>query len=156
MGDAVAMSSIARVGVPACVALLLAGCASYTSWMPSWTLDSLGPRSSGASVSLTVESDPPGADARTSIGPTCRTPCMIPVPADQPFTVTYSLNGYISQSVEVRPRPTDPTRPEVETGGAAASAEVTPNPVYVQLDPAPPPAPTKRRPLPKKAAPKKS
>ena len=33
----------------------------------------------GANVSLTIESDPPGADAKTSLGASCRTPCMIPV-----------------------------------------------------------------------------
>jgi len=79
---------------------------------------------------------------------------MLPVPGDQPFTVTYSLNGYRSQTIEVTPRMTQPTRPEAETGGAAPSAEVTPNPVYAQLDPAPPPPPAKRRPVKKKPAPK--
>ena len=44
--------------------------------------------SSGANVSLTIESDPPGADARTSNGASCRTPCMIPVAADREFTVS--------------------------------------------------------------------
>ncbi len=57
-----------------------------------------------ANVSLTIESDPPGADAKTSIGPSCRTPCMIPVPADREFTVNYSLNGYLPQIVPVSPR----------------------------------------------------
>ena len=59
---------------------------------------------SGANVSLTIESDPPGADARTSLGPSCRTPCMIPVPADRSFTVSYSLNGYLPQAIQVGPR----------------------------------------------------
>src|ERR1051325_11989352 len=81
-------------------ALLAAGC---SSWTPSWDFipSSL---SSGANVSLTIESDPPGADAKTSLGLACRTPCMIPVPADRSFTVTYSLNGYLPQSIPVGPR----------------------------------------------------
>jgi hypothetical protein len=66
-------------------ALLVSGCASGT---PSWNFlpSSI---TSGANVSLTIESDPPGADASTSLGPSCRTPCMIPVPADRSFTVSY-------------------------------------------------------------------
>ena len=120
---------------------MLAGCAS---WMPSWNLGSRG-----ADVSLTIESDPPGAEARTSIGPGCRTPCMIPVSADQPFTVNFTLNGYLPQTIPVRPR----ERSTFEFG----AAELTPNPVFAQLDPAPPPAPVKRRPgKRKKAAPKQA
>jgi hypothetical protein len=130
------MSRLVRVSVIASAALL-AGCAS---WMPSWDLGSRG-----ADVSLTIESDPPGADARTSIGPGCRTPCMIPVNADREFTVTYSLNGYLPQSIAVRPR-------ERSTFELGSPAEVTPNPVFAQLDRAPPPVPPKRRPGKKKAA----
>lgn len=106
--------------------------------------------SGGANVSLTIESDPPGADAKTSIGPSCRTPCMIPVPADRPFTVNYSLNGYLPQVVQVGPRAgADVTAVDVaggvaETYGAPASPEVVPNPVYAQLQPAPPPAPSRK------------
>src|SRR5881396_1044879 len=135
-GDTVVnMMPIVRVCAVAS-ALLVAGCAS---WTPSW--DFLpGSIIGGANVSLTIESDPPGADAKTSIGPSCRTPCMIPVPADREFTVNYSLNGYIPQVVPVRPRSVETFRSEGEVGGAPL-AEVSPNPVYAQLEPAPPPAP---------------
>ena len=92
----------------------------------------------GANVSLTIESDPPGADAKTSLGPSCRTPCMIPVPADREFTVNYSLHGYQPQAMAVRPRAGgDAARNRGRQ--RAASADVTPNPVYAQLQPAPPP-----------------
>lgn len=101
--------------------------------------------SSGANVSLTIESDPPGADAKTSLGASCRTPCMMPVPGDREFTVSYSLNGYLPQTIPVVPRISDNPRPEVETGGALATADVTPNPVYAQLQPAPPPPPPPRK-----------
>ena len=106
--------------------------------------------SGGANVSLTIESDPPGADAKTSIGPSCRTPCMIPVPADRPFTVNYSLPGYLPQVVQVGPRGgAEAGTPDVAGGfadsyGAPASLELMPNPVYAQLQPAPPPAPTRK------------
>jgi hypothetical protein len=126
-------------------ALLAAGCGS---WAPSWNFipSSL---TSGANVSLTIESDPPGADARTSLGASCRTPCMIPVPADRSFTVSYSLNGYLPQAIQVGPRATGDVAYDVAGGtpeiyGNAPIPELAPNPVYAQLQPAPPPAPSRR------------
>jgi hypothetical protein len=129
-------------------ALTLASCASWTpglDWLPS--MPSL---SSGANVSLTIESDPPGADAKTSFGPSCRTPCMIPVPADRPFTVNFSLPGYLPQAIQVGPRggadvPTvDVAGGSTETYGTA-TPELAPNPVYAQLQLAPPPAPVRKK-----------
>ena len=121
-------------------ALLLAGC---SSWAPSWDwVPSMSSFTRAANVSLTIESDPPGADARTSLGATCRTPCMIPVPADREFTVTYALNGYLPQSVTVVPRSPDMTTPE--PGAPPPAADLAPNPVYAQLQPAPPPPMTRK------------
>jgi hypothetical protein len=123
-------------------ALLLGGCASYT---PSWDwVPSLGGSSSGPAVSLTIESDPPGADAKTSLGPSCRTPCMVPVSASQPFTVSYALNGYLPMTVEVIPRVPEPTRFDPEIGPSSSGPDLSPNPVFAQLQPAPPPPPVKR------------
>ena len=125
-------------------ALLAAGC---SSWTPSWDFlpSSL---TSGPNVSLTIESDPPGADARTSLGPACRTPCMIPVPADRSFTVSYSLNGYVPQTIPVAPRGAEGGGYDVAgapgEGFATTTPELTPNPVYAQLQPAPPPAPSRK------------
>jgi hypothetical protein len=140
-----AMTPVVRVCAIAS-ALLAAGC---SSWMPSWDFipSSL---SSGANVSLTIESDPPGADAKTSLGPSCRTPCMIPVPADRAFTVNYSLNGYLPQVIQVGPRGADVGAVDVagapsETYGTPSQPEVAPNPVYAQLQLAPPPAPVKKK-----------
>jgi hypothetical protein len=133
------MTPLLRVCAVAC-ALLAAGC---SSWTPSFDF-----LSSGANVSLTIESDPPGADARTSLGPACRTPCMIPVPADRSFTVSYSLNGYLQQDIPVGPRAAGAGGYDVagapSEGYATATAELTPNPVYAQLQPAPPPAPSRK------------
>ena len=133
----VRMPGLVRVGAVA-GAFMLAGC---SSWTPSWDwVPSMG---SAANVSLTIESDPPGADAKTSLGASCRTPCMIPIAADREFTVTYSLNGYLPQVVAVTPRAPDmATR---DAGPVAAPLpELSPNPVYVQLQPAPPPPVTKK------------
>src|SRR5882724_2172147 len=116
-------------------ALMVAGC---SSWTPSWDFMPSSIMGS-ANVSLTIESDPPGADAKTSIGPSCRTPCMIPVAADREFSVTYSLNGYLPQAVVVTPRQPDMTTPDVGSGAPPPTADLSPNPVYVQLQLAPPP-----------------
>lgn len=127
---------------------MVGGC---SSWTPSW--DFLPSMSGGSNVSLTIESDPPGADARTSTGASCRTPCMIPVPADREFSVSYSLNGYLPQTIPVRPRGSGNFGPDVAgesidfgtRSGAYTPSELAPNPVYAQLEPAPPPAPARKR-----------
>jgi hypothetical protein len=135
------MTPILRVCAVASV-LGLAGCGS---WTPSWDfMPSMSSLSGGPSVSLTIESDPPGADAKTSLGASCRTPCMIPVAADREFTVSYALNGYLPQVVAVTPRVPETTRLEPEIGGAAPLPELSPNPVFVQLEPAPPPPVSKK------------
>ena len=131
-------------------ALLLTGCGSSA---PSWDfMPSMSSLSGGANVSLSIESDPPGADAKTSLGASCRTPCMMPVAADREFTVSYALNGYQPQVVTVTPRIPERTRLEPEVGGGVALPDLSPNPVFAQLEPAPPPAPTRKgtgRPKPK-------
>ena len=90
---------------------------------------------------LTVQSDPPGAEARTSQGLTCRTPCTLAVPLIEEFTVSYELNGYAPQAVSVRPM--------IPWAGAATVLE--PNPAFAQLSSmAPPTAPPKPAPPKKK------
>jgi hypothetical protein len=85
---------------------------------------------------LTINSAPPGAEARLSTGGNCRTPCMLSVSAADEFTVTYTLDGYMSQTISVRSIPPvkraliDLTPPSLD-----------PNPVFVTLEPAPPPKP---------------
>jgi len=73
---------------------------------------------------------------------------MIPVPADREFTVNYSLNGYVPQVVPVRPRSGPDATVDVAGGGGSdtygAQPELAPNPVYAQLQPAAPPAPTRK------------
>ena len=55
--------------------LTLANCSMS---MPSFDFFKSGP----ATDVLRIESEPPGADARTSQGQTCRTPCELTVPTD--------------------------------------------------------------------------
>ena len=85
---------------------------------------------------LTINSAPPGAEASLSTGGACHTPCMLSVSAADDFTVTYALDGYVSQTIQVRFIP------------AAKSAlidrtpsSLDPNPVSVTLEPTPPPPP---------------
>ena len=65
---------------------------------------------------------------------------MIPVAADREFTVSYSLPGYLPQVIPVRPRMPELVQLDVEAGGALPSVDLTPNPVYAQLQPAATPA----------------
>jgi hypothetical protein len=138
------------IAIMAC-GLSLAACSSWSpsfSWAPS--LDSF--KSKPASTNLTVESDPPGAEARTSQGLTCRTPCTLAVPVAEEFSVSYALNGYAPQSVPVHPV-TATGSPFSLDGASGTAATIEPNPVFVQLSPtAPPPKPPappkkKKRPI---------
>jgi hypothetical protein len=119
------MNTTRVIGVVA-TGLALAAC---SSWSPSLDMFSTKP----TTVMLTIESDPPGAEARTSLGGLCRTPCTQQVPVANEFTVSYALNGYTPQSVTVRP--------------AASGSTVEPNPVLASLQSAAPPpkAPPKKR-----------
>lgn len=80
------------------------------------------------------ESTPPGAEAKTSNGQTCRTPCALALPTSGPLTVTFSLNGY------------QPTAEDIEPiSNNSGFAELRPNPVQVELTLAPPqPKPVKK------------
>jgi hypothetical protein len=121
-----------NVSVALAGGLLLVGCSS----MPS--LDFL---QGTASTTVQIESEPPGAEARTSAGQSCRTPCALAVPAAD-FAVTFSLNGYQPQTIPVRFAAPD-VRIDSDVGGTPAPV-IDPNPVYAELQPAAPPP---RRPV---------
>jgi hypothetical protein len=124
-------------------ALALAACSSTPDWM---NLDALKP----APIMDTVrfESEPPGAEAKTSNGQTCRTPCALALPVNTSMTVTFTLNGYTPESENIEP---------ISITGSPT--QLRPNPVMVELTPAPPtpksvkkPAPPKKKPAAKPAA----
>jgi len=132
------------------VAIAVCGVAlSACSSLPSFDI---WPKSSPPTTTIQFESLPPGAEAKASTGPaSCRTPCAMPV-AGEEFTVTFTLAGYQLQTVPVRIAPsTDPIDPDTNT---VSPPRLAPNPVYVELVPAPPPV-TKKKPAakPKKAGP---
>jgi hypothetical protein len=123
---------LTRASVAVALGCALAGCSGVSSNLP---ISSLFPPPQTDAI-VTIDSNPPGAAASTSIGGGCQTPCALSVPLTDPFTVTYTLDGYLPQTVAVRPIPAaktalvDMTPPALE-----------PNPVMAQLQPAPPPPP---------------
>lgn len=130
-------SVVHRVLTVAGCGLWLAGCES----LPSLQFPSF--RGEPASVALNLESDPPGADAKLSTGASCKTPCALEVPLSADVTVAFSLAGHEPQTVPVRVIRPDPSQQNQEFAGAA---RLEPNPVYVELQPVPEAAPTRRRP----------
>jgi hypothetical protein len=134
-----------RVIVIAVTGLSLAGCSSFS-------LDYFKP--TPPSIQVQLESSPPGADARTSLGPGCKTPCSVSVPApDTGFAVTYTLNKFLPATIQVQ---------VIRNPGDFASPGSTvtdPNPVFAELQPAgPPPKALRkvmhpRKPKPPKGAP---
>jgi hypothetical protein len=123
----------------------LAGCGSLS--IPG--LDSLKP--TPPSMTLRLESLPAGAEARTSLGPSCRTPCAVSVPQTDNFTVTYTLDRYLPQTVPVRLLEAQSVTGS-DGGNTFQEAAFDPSPVYVELQAA---APPRRAKAPPKAAPKR-
>ncbi|MGY4290041.1 hypothetical protein ACVWXO_009307 [Bradyrhizobium sp. LM2.7] len=117
----------------------LGGCSSV-----SWDMFKSAP----PTLQVQLESSPPGADAKTSLGSGCKTPCSVSVPSPEaPFTVSYALNKFQPASVPVNviKNPGDLTTP--------ASVTTDPNPVFAQLQPATPPKPMRKPHRPKKPKP---
>jgi hypothetical protein len=129
-----------RVVVIAVAGLGLAGCSSFS-------MDVF--KSAPPTVTVQLDSVPAGADARTSGGQGCKTPCSVAVPAAD-FTVSFTLNKFqtVTVPVLVINSPGDFTTP--------ASTSVDPNPVVAELQPAVPPRKQKTRLMrPKPKTPKK-
>lgn len=122
----------------------------------------------GTTDQVQIISDPSGADVRSSMGPTCITPCTLQVSRKDEFTVTISKPGFVEENV--------PVKTQIAGSGAAgfagnvliggiigmgadaytgATMEHVPNPVSVTLRPLPPPpvatraAPRQRKPAPR-------
>jgi hypothetical protein len=72
-------------------------------------------------ITVRLESIPAGANARTSMGPGCNTPCSVTVPATESFSVSFNLDKYQSQTVQV------------QTSQQSGETVTTPNPVFAEL-----------------------
>ena len=119
-----------RIGLAAAVAALvgisLTGCSSALS------SNSL----SEQRQTLNFESDPPGAEIRTTQGQTCITPCELTVPSqEQPVTIT--KNDYVQQTVQVTVGP----QRDDHSFWQNPPPTLVPNPVHVALQPVPKPKP---------------
>ena len=121
-----------RVIAIAITGAALAGCSSFS-------LDSF--KSAPPLVKVALESAPPGADATTSLGPACKTPCSVDVPApDAGFSVTFTLPKFQPATVPVQ---------VIRNPGDSASPPTTivdPSPVFAELQPAALP-PKARKPM---------
>ncbi|MGW1423348.1 hypothetical protein ACWAT4_24885 [Bradyrhizobium manausense] len=119
------------------IAIALAGASLGGCSSMSWDMFKSAP----PPLQVRLESNPPGADATTSLGGGCKTPCSVSVPApDAPFTVAFALPKYQPTSVPVNviKNPGDFTTP--------ASVTTDPNPVFAELQQAVPPKPVKKKP----------
>jgi hypothetical protein len=134
-----------RVIAIAAAGFSLAGCSSF----------SVGDyfKSTPPTVQVQLDSQPQGADAHTSIGPGCKTPCSVTLPITPEttgFSVSYELNKFLPATVQalITRNPGDFSTP--------TSITVDPNPVVAQLQPAGPlPKAKKRIMRPKKPKPPK-
>jgi len=115
----------------AAAGLSLAGCSSFST-------DAF--KSTPKTTPLQVDSIPPGADATSSIGPSCKTPCTLAVPEDATnFNVTFTLPNYQPATV-----PVQVTRQPGDYITSSPSVTFDPNPVVGELQ-AEPRARSKRR-----------
>src|SRR6185437_2536351 len=136
-------SIMRRVIIIAAAGISLAGCSSFSTDMF---------KSKPPTVQVQLDSTPQGADAKTSLGPGCKTPCTVPLsPPDTGFSVTYTMDKFEPATVPVSVTHVsgDFTTP--------ASTNIDPNPVVAELQPAAPPPKAhkrgvRRKPKPKTAA----
>ena len=138
-------SNMRRAFAMAVASISLAGCSSFST--SSWNYFKSDP----PTIQVQLESTPPGADARTSLGPGCKTPCSVsvtPPEGSTSFLVNYSMPGRQPAGV--------PVQIVNESGGVFSSDKVklSPNPVVAELQPiGPPPRPARpMRPKRKKPA----
>lgn len=114
-------------------AVVVAACGAIVSACSGKSgIDLAALKSAAPTEQVSVESDPPGADARTATGAACRTPCTLGLPMSD-SSVTVALNGYTPQTVPVQVDQPAESRPEEFT----QPPHLTPNPVVVELQPAP-------------------
>jgi hypothetical protein len=107
------MSRVIAVG--AC-GFLLAACSAT---MPSLNFGSSSP----PTEAVRFESEPPGAEVKTSLGQSCRTPCELTLQAGNELSGTFTLKDFQPQTVSIRP----------EAIAGSDTARLAPNPVYVEL-----------------------
>jgi hypothetical protein len=120
-----------RVILIAAAGFGLAGCSSFS-------MDAFKP--TPPMVQVQLDSTPQGADAKTSLGPGCKTPCTVSVAApDSGFTVSYTMNKFEPITVPVR------VVHVAADFGSPATTNIDPNPVVAELQPSGPPPKAARK-----------
>ena len=127
-----------RAFAMAIASISLAGCSSFST--SSWNYFKSDP----PTIQVQLESSPPGAEARVSIGGGCKTPCSVSVtPPDgsTSFLVNYSMPGRQPTGVPVNIVRID--------GGMFSSntVKLEPNPVVAELQPMGPPPRAPHKPM---------
>ena len=120
----------------------LAGCSSFS-------MDSF--KMAAPEVPVQLDSVPQGAEAKTSLGPGCKTPCTVSVPApDAGFSVTFTMDQYQPATI--------PVQVIRNSGDFNSSPPVVmdPSPVVAELQPAAPAPKAVKHMRPKKPKPQKS
>lgn len=120
----------------------LAGCSSFS-------MDSF--KMAEPEVPVQLDSVPQGAEAKTSLGPGCKTPCTVSVPApDAGFSVTFTMDKYQPATI--------PVQVIRNSGDFNSSPPVVmdPSPVVAELQPAAPAPKAVKHMRPKKPKPQKS
>jgi len=98
----------------------LAACGS-TQAIPGF--DAFKPKPT--TTSLLIQSNPDGADARSSLGGTCHTPCTMAIATAGDFTISLAHDGYEPQTVTVHST--------MSEGGYTTPASPTLNPNVVSV-----------------------
>lgn len=117
------------------VGLGLAGCSSMSlPSMPSFGSSSSAPP---AGTTIQLESLPVGAEAKTSTGASCKTPCSLPLPAAENFSVTFTLPKHKPETVavQVTRQQADYTDPDSQGASIGPALLIEPNPIYAELQP---------------------
>jgi hypothetical protein len=138
-GRAASARRCRRALAAAVAGLGLASCSSMS--LPGF--DSMKPKPT--STLLLIESNPAGAEAKTSLGQKCITPCTMKIGSGDDFTVTFTLAGHVPQTLTVHSK--------MNPGGwnEAASPVFDPPSLFPTLDPIRPPT-AARKPPPKPPA----
>ena len=104
------------IAVVAC-SLSLAACSAT---MPSLNF---GGSSSPPTETVRFESQPAGAEVKTSLGQSCHTPCELTLQASAELTGTFTLKDHQPQTISIRP----------EAIAGSDTPRLSPNPVHVEL-----------------------
>jgi hypothetical protein len=106
-----------------------------TTWSDSMT-NAFKPKPT--TTLMLIESNPAGATAKASTGQSCKTPCTILISQGSDFTVTFTLDGHVPQTL--------PVHATMNPGGwnEAASPVLDPGSLFPTLQPVNPGTATRR------------